>query len=359
MQSRLPAHLPILDDRLGPQGAPSRYEEREITEPTLLCDERGRLNPECVGWSRQPLVRANLSGHPFRKKRWNFWNWMDPDFVFQVTLADIDYASFLAVTFMDLVSGDTATGMWLGRPRRFPLPEEVERSVAYRAGSVEYENTVDGADLRVAFRGPARDGREIEAGFVVRRPPGQESLNVVVPWTPDRFQLNSKHNTLPCEGHVRVGERRYELAPERCHGVQDWGRGVWPRRSFWNWAVCTGVQDGCRIGVNLGDRWTTGTGSNENGILLDGRLHKIMEDVLWEYDPSDDHGAWRIHSRHSPAVDLTLKPRLAHRTGMNFGLVATGGVCAFGSWSGRVCVEDRTLEIDGLPGWAEEFSHRW
>ena len=359
MPSRLPDHMPILDARLRGEPPPSRYVEREIGSPVDLCDARGRLNEAAVGWSRRPLVRANLSGHPLRKKKWNFWNWIDPDFVFSVTLADIDYASFCSVSFFDFETGESSSGMWLGRPVRFALPEQVERSVAYREGGVAYENVVDGDALRVAFRGPSKEGREIRADFVVHRPPGQESLNVVVPWSPSRFQLNSKHNTLPCTGEIQVGDRRYALEPERCHGVQDWGRGVWPWRSFWNWAVCTGVQDGRRIGVNVGGKWTTGTGSNENGILLDGRLHKIMEDVRWEYDPSDDRAVWRVFTEHSPAVDLTLQPRFAHRPGMNFGLLSSGGVCSFGSWRGRICVAGEMLAIEGLPGWAEEFSHRW
>ena len=61
------------------------------------------------------------------------------------------------------------------------------------------------ADLAVRFRGPTSDGTEIAADFVVRRPPGQESLNVVVPWSETRFQCNSKHNTLPCEGFLSYG----------------------------------------------------------------------------------------------------------------------------------------------------------
>ena len=34
--------------------------ERELTGPVDLCDQRGRLNPEARGWSRQPMLRANL-----------------------------------------------------------------------------------------------------------------------------------------------------------------------------------------------------------------------------------------------------------------------------------------------------------
>lgn len=359
MRRRLPEHLPILDARFRAGAPPSHYAERELRAPLDLCDARGLLAPQAVGWSRRPLVRANLTGHPLRKKRWNFWNWIDPGFVFSVTLADLDYASFCAVRFVDFESGESVGGTWLGRPGRFALPEEVERSVAYRAGGVLYENAWDGDGWQVSFRGPTRQGHAIEARFAVQQPAGQESLNVVVPWSRRRFQLNSKHNTLPCEGHVRVGERRYEMRPERCHAVQDWGRGVWPWRSFWNWAVCSGVQEGLRIGVNLGGKWTTGTGANENGILVDGRLHKLMEDVRWEYDPGDDGAAWRVRSEHTSAVDLVLEPRCAERSSLDLGLLGTRGVCCFGRWRGRIGFDGRSLEIDGLPGWAEEFSHRW
>jgi hypothetical protein len=54
-----------------------------------------------------------------------------------------------------------------------------------------------------------------------------------------------------------------------------------------------------------------------------------------------------------------LEPLAAHTPRLNLGLLATGGVCAFGRWRGRVTVEGRELAVDGLLGWAEEFAHRW
>ena len=195
--------------------------------------------------------------------------------------------------------------------------------------------------------------------FTVEKPKEHESLNVVVPWTPRYFQLNSKHNTLPCAGHVTVGGRRFEMSPESCHAVQDFGRGIWPYRSFWNWGVCTGRQGEELIGVNLGDKWTTGTGSNENAICYNGRLYKIMEDLRWDYDPSDWMKPWRVRSLHSDGVDLTLTPIVARTSGLRLGLLSTGGTCAFGAWKGVVRFGDREIEIRDLIGWAEEFAHRW
>ena len=359
MPTRLPEHMPIVDERIDAGGYTGRYREQELERDVDLCDARGRLNPEAVGWSRQPLVRANLARHPLRKKRWNFWNWIEPGFVLSATLADIDYASLWSAFFIDFETGDVATAGGLGRPGRVSLPEEVDRSIGLETSRFAYDHEVGPSDRRVRLRARTADGRTLEAKLRIDVPAEQESLNVVVPWSADRFQLNSKHNTLPTSGHIQVGERRYEVDPGRCHAVQDWGRGVWPRVSFWNWGVCTGVQAGRRIGVNVGARWTTGTGANENGILLDGRLHKVMEDLIWDYHPEEDASLWRVRSIHSDVIDMTLSPRFAHRSSTNAGLIRSGGVCSFGRWHGRVRVDDEVIEIDGLPGWAEEFEHRW
>jgi hypothetical protein len=356
--ARLPDHLPILDRTGRPPTGPV-YAEREILEPVDLCDARGRLNPAAVGFSRQPFVRANLSGHWPRKKRWNFWNWIGPDFVLSVTLADIDLASFCSFTLTDFGDGAHWAGGSYGRPGRCALPEQVEASVAFRDARIEYENRIDGRDLAVRLRGRAGDGGEVAAELSVRRPPGQESLNVVVPWTPSRFQCNSKHAALPCEGEVRAGGRRYALDPRTGFAVQDWGRGLWPYRSVWNWGVATGFAGDVLLGVNVGARWTTGTGSNENGILCNGRLHKLMEDVRFEYDAARWRRPWRVWAPHSGALDLVLEPVAAHTPRLDLGLLATGGVCAFGRWRGHVRVEGRELAVDGLVGWAEEFAHRW
>lgn len=354
----LPDHLPILDRRSRLRAA-SVYVEREITAPVDLCDARGRLNPDAVGFSRRPLVRANLSGHWPRKKKWNFWNWIGPDFVFSVTLADIDLASFCSYTLTDFRDGAHWSGASYGLPGRFALPETVEAPVAFLGGGLEYENRPDGGDLAVRFRGSGGKGPAVAAELRVRRPPGHESLNVVVPWTDTRFQCNSKHAALPCEGEVRAGERRFAFDPETCFAVQDWGRGMWPHRSFWNWGVATGIAGDVLLGVNFGAKWTTGTGSNENGILWNGRLHKIMEDLRWEYDPAQWRKPWRVVAPHSGALDLVLEPVAAHTPRLDLGVIATGGVCAFGRWRGSVRVEGRELAVAGLVGWAEEFAHRW
>ncbi|RKJ71999.1 DUF2804 domain-containing protein, partial [Butyricicoccus sp. 1XD8-22] len=44
----------------------TQHAEREIVELTRLCDKKGNLNPNAIGFARKPLIESNLSGHFMR-----------------------------------------------------------------------------------------------------------------------------------------------------------------------------------------------------------------------------------------------------------------------------------------------------
>ncbi len=354
-----PDYMPILEDKMAEGRYIPCYEERELTEPVFLCDENGNLNPEAIGWSRVPLTRANLKGHWPRKKKWNFWNWISPGFVFSITISDIDFASFCAVSLTDFETRESIDAIALKPHSGVVMPEQVEESISFSSKAVEVSMIHKGYGIKVECHCPNMKGKDLRAEFLIHKPRGHETLNIVVPWTCKRFQMNSKHNTLPTEGVVMVDGKKYVMDPDECHGVQDFGRGMWPYRSYWNWAVCTGKQGRDLIGVNMGAKWTTGTGSNENGICYNGRLYKVMEDLIWEYDCNDWMKPWRMRTGHSDMINMTLTPFYEKTTKINLGLIGTGGTCVFGNWKGVINFDGKTVEIDNLIGWAEEFAHKW
>jgi hypothetical protein len=109
----------------------------------------------------------------------------------------------------------------------------------------------------------------------------------------------------------------------------------------------------------LGGQWTDGTGATENGILLNGRLHKIFEDVLFEYDRSDFKAPWRIHTRDTDTLQLDFVP-FYEKTGKGDALIigAEAHQC-FGHYQGTVRVEGNTYTIANALGWAEEMRAKW
>lgn len=80
--------------------------EREITSRVDLCLPDGRLNPDAVGWTRQPLHRANLRGWG-RNKRFEYWCVTTPTHLVAVNVSHADYRVTYAAFFLDFATDRT------------------------------------------------------------------------------------------------------------------------------------------------------------------------------------------------------------------------------------------------------------
>ncbi len=182
---------------------------------------------------------------------------------------------------------------------------------------------------------------------------------MVVPFGAGRFQLTSKHVARPATGHVRALGRTYEV--DEAHdgfGCLDYGRGVWPTETTWNWGTAAARIVGVgRVGLQLGGQWTDGTGATENGVFLDGRLEKIGAELAWRYDRSDFLRPWTV--RADGVAELTFTPIVERRAKIDLGVGRSELHLCFGRWSGVVHAHGRAIAIDGALGWAEEHRARW
>jgi len=351
-------------DRAAPSAEP------ELTRPVELCTARGRLRPSARGWSRHPLHVANLSGSWGRNKRWDYWAILAGDLVVSLTYADLDYLGLAAVWGVDLSSG-AAGGRTEVRPlgRGIDLPRRPgARPLAYRGRRLRLRIHDDPPDLSAGGTTHLRaewleaDGTPARLVAQVARPRGHESLNVVIPWSERRFQYTSKHQGRPASGTLQIGDRRTEFggAGEPAWGVLDVGRGRWPYRTRWNWGAGAGRSaDGATVGLQLGGRWTEGTGFTENGVIVDGRLHKIGREVRWDYHWDDPLRPWRV-TDPGGALDLVLMPRHDRHDRLEAGVLRTEVHQVFGHWSGTVRGEDGVpRELSGIQGFAEESRSRW
>jgi len=337
--------------------------EPEIAAAVDECLPDGRLNPAAVGWSRRPLHRCNLSRGWPRRKQWDYWCVTTDTHLFSITYADLDYLGLVSVWMLDYASGvvaqkDVAVPLALG----FDSPETVGGApIGFegRGVRIAIDEGRGGTRLRAGVR--ERGGTTLDADLFVALPPGHETLNVLIPWSPTRFQFTSKHNTRPAEGQVVVGGRKYEFGRHnRAFGCLDFGRGLWPYRTVWNWASASGVHEGRTVGLNFGGKWTDRTGMTENGVCLDGRLHKLSEDLTWWYDRANLKGIWRINSMQSSRVDFTFTPFFERANVLNLGLLATELHVCFGYFSGRFVTDaGETVLVRDVFGWAEEHRARW
>jgi hypothetical protein len=321
--------------------------ECEITTLVDLCETAGVVSADALGWSRRPLHRCKLERPWGRRKRWHYWCTTTAREVVSLTFADLDYAGLVVVQVIDRASGEITRDLAVKASGwRALLPDMAdggEIEIVHRGVRLAFVDS--GASVSLRARTP-RIAVEIE----VARPQGHQSLGVAVAW-PDsrgrRFAYTSKQTALPARGTVTIaGETR--VLPPGSFACLDWGRGVWPLRTEWNWASASGVVDGRVVGLNLGARWTR-DGTTENALLLDGVLHKIADEVRFVWDRSDPRRPWRIEGH---GVDLTLLPEVVDRTRAP---VIAKTCAVFGTFTGRIL----DLSVHELFGWAEEVHFLW
>ncbi len=339
--------------------------ESELTEPVDLCTPDGSaLNPAARGWSRQPLHRANLDGCFGVNKRWDYWAVLAGDLVVSAVYSDIDHLGLADVWWVDLLTGETG-GKAIVAPAGggIVLPE--------RPGTAPLRVDRDGLDLqlvddevgtRLTATWTEPDGRAGHLDVLVEQPEGHESLNVVIPWSDTVFNFTSKHQARPAVGELSVGDRRWVIGgpdgPESW-GVLDVGRGRWPHEIAWNWGGGAGRSGEHVVGLQIGAKWTEGTGFTENGVIVDGRLSKLGSELRWDYDWDAPMEPWHVEDPGGQ-LDIVLTPRFDKHSHMEGGEYGSETHQVFGTWSGRLRTDDGLeLALRGLQGFAEEARQRW
>ncbi|GIH78026.1 DUF2804 domain-containing protein [Planobispora longispora] len=323
--------------------------EREIVVPTDLCLPDGRLNPEAVGWTRRPLHRANLRGWG-RAKRWEYWGIVTPRHVIGIVASSLDYAGLHGVYVLDRDTGtEISKDVVVPLARGAVLPERSgDGTASVRGGGVTIEigQHPGGSSLRAVAPG-------VELDLEMPLPEGHESLGVVIPWGPSRFQYTVKDVGRPVRGRLRLESGEHEVSEEDSFAVLDHGRGKWPYAITWNWAAGSGPG----VAIQLGGKWTDGTGLTENALFVAGRLHKIGDELEWRYDRTDWLRPWRITG---PRVEAEFHPFHEKAARTDLGVVANETHQCFGHFTGRARADDgEWIDLDGLTGWAEEVRNRW
>lgn len=336
--------------------------EKELTKPVDLCLPNGRLNPQAVGWSRQPLQNCRLYGHPLRKKRWNYWCVTSPTHLFSVTLSNVDYAGLPFIYFLDF-----ATGEFIEKTIITPFGKDVVLGdcvgddAVYAGKGCEISMRQEEGGVRIYVDVADFGGKVLKAEFQISEPENHESLNVVVPWSERLFQFTAKNNTLPTQGSLLLDGKQIIFEAGNSFATLDFGRGVWPYKGFWNWASFSArLSDGRTVGTNFGAGWTDNSGATENALCVDGRLTKLSEDVLFTYSTQDFNAPWKLQTAETKRVDLTFTPFFERVAKTDMMIIRSEVHQMIGHFDGTIVGEDgEVLQISHAVGWAEDHHARW
>lgn len=346
-----------MTDSLDPQLAGPEHTrfERAILAPAPLVLVNGRLNPAAVGWATQPIIDTTMLGAGRgRNKRWEYWNVVTPTHILALTIASIDYACVHEVWVFDRESGrEWSKNATVIPPRGATLAPRLEHgssSARAKGLAIDIDEVKGGTRLRAEIEGVSFD-------VVAELPDEHERLALVVPWSGTRFQYTVKDVARPASGVLRIDGAEIEVPVGESWAVLDHGRGRWPYDIQWNWGAGSGRSGGHTIGVQVGAQWTAGTGVSENAFFIDGRMHKIHGETMWEYDIDKWRTPWRVTGG---GLDATFAPFHNKQSRTNLGIITARTDQCFGEWAGSfTTAEGERKEFEGIIGWAEEVHNRW
>lgn len=359
--------------------------ENRITEEGPLHSADGSLAHP--GYATAPLLRYRRRGvkaPKWRLKEWDYYLINDDEFAVALTLGDLGYMGLISASVIDLVNNSyRTTSVILPFPMgRFKMPENSTHGVS------EYANK------RVHFRFETRDGqRKIRARFnrfqddddlmveaVLDEEP-QDSMVIATPWAenPKAFYYNQKILGMRAKGSFKSGMFVHGFRPEDSFALLDWGRGVWTYDNTWFWAAAHGWQDERgkrktphRFGLNLGYGFGDTSAASENMAFLDGKMYKFgrVDFGIPECDPKENKGSKGVGKRYrlmepwhvtddEGKVDLVFTPAVDRFDYTNIGLVVSDQHQVFGTFSGKVVLDDREFLVHELNGSAEVVRNKY
>lgn len=337
----------------------------EITQPVALCGADARLSPQARGWARRPLFQAALPGPFLRRKRWNFVFVSHPDVLVAAALSNADYAGLAFVWLYDLKRRRFLELEALSPlARAVRIGDAIDAESSFTSRALTYTWQPHGRGVKVHVVAPRMKGDRNPLTLDLRIPDvfTDESLNLIVPWSDTVWNYTGKLVALPAEGELTAGGQHYRFAAGETLASIDFTRGIWPYSTVWRWTSGAGLlgPNKRRVGVNFGEGWTDGTGVVENALYVDGKVMPLWEPVAFSLNARSLLSPWTMRTTESKRVELEFTPSYSRTQDINVIAVRMKLAQVMGHFSGRI-VTDRgeTLEIEGLPGIAEDHMARW
>ncbi len=292
-----------------------------------------------------PLLRA------FARKRWLYVFIAKPPIAVAVCVVDLGYsATAFAFAYdadqrrmlADVSSlgmrariSDTAQEGCFAMFRSRALGVSIRREI----GSPSYSVRVEHQDL------------DVQATLDTTNAP--PSLSAVGEVGKGRVSTTEKRALLSCMGEVRAGRETRSL--DGALGAYDYTHGVLPRRTRWNWAFLSCMDDrGEPIAVNLVQGFT---GEPECAAFTKDGVVPLGEG-RFRFDAQRPLSPWSVET-HDEKASLQFSPGAAHQEKKNLGVVRSRFIQPVGTFSGTIDLGSRVARVTHGLGVVEDQDVLW
>jgi hypothetical protein len=291
----------------------------------------------------------------FRLKSWQYMTVVSDELFLAFVVGTAGFASNGFV-----YAAETKTGVVHERFAITPLMMGTRLAPSSAAGAHRFHTrgldiTIDNLDggRRFASRIEARTktGQRLAAELAFASGTDDEHLSLCVPLPGGRWNYTHKFMAFAMSGHVDIGDRRFELRPDRAFGTLDFTKMYALRHAVWRWvALCGRSTRGAVIGLNLVDP-TPMAPISENAVWVDGKREAIANVVLTGGD------SWTIAA---DSVDLSMSQVAYVEQKLDVPLVRHKLQHIVGKFTGHVRTASGQIhDLENIIGIAEDNDTWW
>ncbi|MBQ8518373.1 MAG: DUF2804 domain-containing protein [Agathobacter sp.] len=331
----------------------------QIKKITKLLKPNGQLVEKGYA-TRMHFVynRKCVKPGPMPLKEWNFYQFHCGKYALQLTLGHLTYIGQMAVTLIDLETGEK-WGYSTMQPLFVPeldLDPEKPSICEYKNDECHLRFTVKDSKRILALKGHSKEYDTIEVKLVVENDPANEKMVIATPFEkPTQFYLNYKENYYKADGTVRFGDKKVDF--KDATGLLDWGRGVWPYSHEWYWGSLTSHIDGIPFGFNIGWGFGDTRNATENIYFYNKKGYKIGK-LIGKWDDNDLMAVKHFHDKEDK-FEFTFTPFYDNYTFNEFVVADTHCHQIFGHFSGTIETVDGAKKFKDVLGFIEHAVNRW
>ena len=330
-----------------------------------VLDDQGRLKEEGYLSRHRRTYNPGPPQEGIRHKKWDYYSvFTGKGEFFSVAVANLGILSNVFITYKigaEIITEEKLifSGVTLSN-------QPTEGNIVLEVGNWQVNVTnYDNFRKRIyVYNNTPQDVIKFDAVFTTHDT--QESMTALLPFNEDGSQyfFNQKFYNYKVMGQMILKGQRIDLNNEL--GVMDWGRGIWPYKTYWIWGSADGRIGQTEYAINLGyNMQKENVNFSEDALIVNTRLIKLAT-MECTFDENDLMKPWNYTSTtQTPTKDyavgsIVFTPETSFQKHTNFFLVKSFLDQIFGSFSGEITEADgKVHRFSGIPGFSERHRARW
>jgi hypothetical protein len=291
----------------------------------------------------------------YRLKKWHYFSFISSEIIVGLAIADTGYAgNFFFYLFNIHTNEKIEIDFNVFNKKRIAVAENsIDGESFYKSKhhTIRIQNNYNNKEYKISFTLKTKNGIiEGTLSSFVHGDPLVNSREVAN----NRIVYTHQSAIHKAHGKISTPKNEYLFNKETDFSGMDYTKGYHLYKTTWNWACAAGKSvDEKNAAINFARPLVQNCTNHVYALWIGEKLYR-MPPIEFIYD--DIMGTWQLKSKE---VDIIFKPSGKRQGKMNTGLIRYWFVQPFGTFSGKINVDNNEFSIDKLVGVTEEHVAFW